>query len=396
MPKIMLEHGALKAYCSVSQVTDVANRLQRTAGASHQDDCNTRNWGSRASGIVSFVEATHTMLGDNCSVPISDLRHGLNYVRSKVLQQSRLGHLQAEERKQALHLLQAMARLSVAYGELRHFSPGHTHGLAGHFEKLLAKLGVGSPMVDEGATDAEQGLSTCLDDSFSVASSVKEESSSGTYSDMMPDSLECWWADGHCDGGTQVSAGGVEDALADGSKGAEEGLGATASLPSISVVEQSSAAHVANIGSPSERSSWEDVMVDQEREQAQKQETTQSADASGTQSSGCENGTQCEDASKPHVVDSSVDVSVAGVPGSLRSFCSWVDSGVDKIRVGKLDAGFLSDIVASSLCPEDMKDNLLQKIRQAGEFAAGAGAEDEISRRMDVDVKHRRRKGKKR
>jgi hypothetical protein len=69
---------------------------------------------------------------------------------------------------------------------------------------------------------------------------------------------------------------------------------------------------------------------------------------------------------------------------------------VDKIRVGKLDVGFLSDIVASSLCPEDVKDNLLQKIRQAGEFAAGAGAEDEGSRRKAVDVKHRRHKGKKR
>jgi hypothetical protein len=94
-------------------------------------------------------------------------------------------------------------------------------------------------------------------------------------------------------------------------------------------------------------------------------------------------------------IESSVDVSFAGVHESLRSFCSWVDSGVDKIRVGKLDVGFLSDIVASSLCPEDMKENLLQKIRQAGEFAAGAGAEGEISRRKDVDFKHRRRKGKK-
>lgn len=171
----------------------------------------------------------------------------------------------------------------------------------------------------------------------------------------------------------QTAAGGVGDAPADGSKGAEEGLGATASLPSAVVVEQSSAAHVANISSYGARCSWEDVMVDQEREQAQKQEPRQSADASGIQSSRCENGTQCEDASKAHVADSSVDVGCAGVNESLRSFCCWVDSGVEKIRVGKLDAGFLRDIVASSGCPAEVKDNLLEKIRQAGECDAGAG-----------------------
>lgn len=87
----------------------------------------------------------HAFLDNMLGVPVTDLRHGANYLRSRVLR-SALG---VGERRDALTLLKSLQRLSVAHGELRHFSRSRLVLLAQQTTALVHRV----VNVDSGEVD---------------------------------------------------------------------------------------------------------------------------------------------------------------------------------------------------------------------------------------------------
>ena len=89
--------------------------------------------GQAASAISAFVTESHLAIADRTGAPVPDLRHGVNLVRNLVLK----GVSAKEERTAAQATLKALDRLSVTFGELRHFSHGHLVHTAGALTSTL-------------------------------------------------------------------------------------------------------------------------------------------------------------------------------------------------------------------------------------------------------------------
>ncbi len=92
---------------------------------------------------------------------VSDLRHGLLWVRSMVLQCKTFSK---DERKAALDLLKKFGRLSVAYGEIRHCSNGNLKQLASSMAELTGKLlSLGLDTVPPPCDELDSGSGVCSD-----------------------------------------------------------------------------------------------------------------------------------------------------------------------------------------------------------------------------------------
>ena len=157
MPKVTVEVGGYKAYCSPSQVFEVGQQL-----ASVTNLACTSGHGLAADAITNFVVETHQAIANSTDATIPDLRQGVNHIRSLVLQKQQ----PKAERNADLAVLKSLDRLSIASAELRHFSQGHLTQTARTLMALMAKLRAGS----------NGTITAPIDDSMGSVSSRHEHS----------------------------------------------------------------------------------------------------------------------------------------------------------------------------------------------------------------------------